>query len=185
MSREGYEKYFEILELSPDSSMTDVKSAYSRLKKLYSGDSIVLAPLADEFPERKRKKILKQIEEAYIILMALLEKESEKNAISKKSEASLGETEGAKENATLFSGSSLREIRENLGIQLHDISQQTKIRLEILKDIEQEKFDALPQESYLIGHLKNYASCIMLNPKKVADDYIKRYNEWLKAKEKG
>jgi curved DNA-binding protein CbpA len=185
MSKEDYKKYFEIIELSTDASMTEVRNTYSRLKKLYSGDSIAIAPLADEISEKKRKKILKQIEEAYIIIMALLEKESKKSVQPKKSEALESEGEGKKEERTIFSGPSLKEIREKLGIPLHDISHQTKIRLEILKNIELEKFDALPPEIYLSGHLKNYASCILLNPKKVADDYIKHYREWeKKAKDK-
>lgn len=56
MPREEMKKYLDILELGPSASLSDVKNAYSRLKKLYSEDSLALAPLADEFPEKKRKR---------------------------------------------------------------------------------------------------------------------------------
>jgi len=177
MSREDYRKYFEVLELDPEASMTEVRNAYARLKRLYSTDSIAITPLAAELPEKKRKKILKEIEDAHVIIMALLEKESQKAAQAKKA-AAAGQDEEAKVERAIFSGPLLKQIREQLGIGLHEISLSTKIRQEILTDIEQERFDDLPPEIYLAAHLKNYASCIMLNPKKVADDYLKRYREW-------
>jgi lipopolysaccharide export system ATP-binding protein len=78
MSREEYKKYLEILELDPDASLTGIKKSYLHLKRLYSTDSIAISPMADEFPEEKRKEILQQIEEAYSKLLALLEKEDKK-----------------------------------------------------------------------------------------------------------
>ncbi|MCK4791687.1 MAG: helix-turn-helix domain-containing protein, partial [Desulfobacteraceae bacterium] len=41
-----------------------------------------------------------------------------------------------------------------------------------------EKFDALPPDVYLRGHLINYANYLMLNPKKVAGEYMARYRSW-------
>jgi lipopolysaccharide export system ATP-binding protein len=78
MSREDYQKYLNILELDSEASLTEIKKSYLHLKRLYSTDSIVISPIADEFTEEKRKKILQQIEEAYTNLLALLEKEDKK-----------------------------------------------------------------------------------------------------------
>jgi curved DNA-binding protein CbpA len=45
MTRENLKRYFEILELDSDASFSEVKNAYFRLKRLYSTDSIVIAPI--------------------------------------------------------------------------------------------------------------------------------------------
>jgi lipopolysaccharide export system ATP-binding protein len=82
MSKEEYQKYLEILELNPKASLAEIKKSYLHLKRLYSTDSIAISPIAEEFPEEKRKEILIQIEEAYNNLLALLEKE-DKNILKK------------------------------------------------------------------------------------------------------
>lgn len=172
MSREEHKKYFEILELSSAASMSEIKMAFNHLKKLYSSDSMAISPIQDEFPKKKRRQILKEIETAYAKLMALLEEEQSESKYQHSS------SEGQEADRTSFSGPMLKELRENLGKELHEIALDTKIREEILEKIEQEKFDALPQETYLKAHLSNYAKCLFLDPKKVSDDYIKRYKAW-------
>lgn len=179
MSREEHKKYFEILELSPEASMSEIKMAFNHLKKLYSSDSMAISPIEDEFPQKKRRQILKEIDAAYAKLMALLEQEQSE---SKYQQSSL-DSEEQKADRTSFSGPMLKELRENLGKELYEIALDTKIREEILEKIEQEKFDALPQETYLKAHLSNYAKCLFLDPKKVADDYIKRYKVWKSSTE--
>jgi len=185
MSTEDYTKYFDILELSPDASISDIKNAYLRLKKLYSTDSIVISPLADEFSKKRRREIIKQIEKSYLKLMALMENEHRKPTHQRESLVSDNVPEEEKADITSFSGRQLREIRKKLEIQLYEIAMNTKIGIEFLRSIELEKFDALPPEAYLKAYLRSYASCLFLNPKKVADDYLKRYKEWKKeVKEK-
>jgi lipopolysaccharide export system ATP-binding protein len=78
MAREEYRNYLEILELGPDATLVEIKKSYLHLKRLYSTDSIVISPIAEEFSEEKRKEILQQIEDAYRNLLALLEKEDKK-----------------------------------------------------------------------------------------------------------
>lgn len=177
MSREDPKRYFEILELDSDASLREIENAYVRLKKLYSNDSMVISPVIDEFSNKRKKEILQQIEEAYLRLKILLNNDNI-NSIHEESLTSDNTSGGEKFDNTPYAGPVLKQIREKLGIQLHEISLNTKIRVEILENIELEKFDALPQEVYLKGHLRNYASCLLLNPKKVSDDYLKRYKEW-------
>jgi lipopolysaccharide export system ATP-binding protein len=78
MSREEYYKYLEILELSPDASLAEIKKSYIHLKRLYSTDSIAISPIEEEFPLEKRKEILAQIEQAYANILSRLEKEDKK-----------------------------------------------------------------------------------------------------------
>jgi len=183
MSREAYKKYFDVLELNPDVSLLEIRNAYIRLKKLYSSDSEILSPIADEFPQKQRDEILKQIEEAYKNLTDLLKSEQTRIAPPEKPLAS-GDMQKIKEEEPAYSGQVLRQIRERMGIELFDVALDTKIRTELLQNIELEKFDTLPPEVYLKGHLSNYATYLMLDSKKVVDDYLRRYRAWRSSKEK-
>lgn len=89
MDEEKYLEYFEILEVDGSATLAEVKSAYERLKKLYTTHSIVIEPLDDEFEEDDRQEILTEIEEAYQGLLRFIverdreEKEMEDTAIEK------------------------------------------------------------------------------------------------------
>jgi hypothetical protein len=183
MSREAYKKYFDVLELNCDASLLEIKNAYVRLKKLYSSDSEILLPIADEFPQKQREGILKQVEEAYKSLTDLLKSEQTRVAPPEKDLTSEDNKKKTEDNPA-YSGQALRQIRERMGIELFDVALDTKIRMELLQNIEREKFDVLPPEVYLKGHISNYASYLMLNPKKVVDDYLRRYRAWRSSKEK-
>lgn len=180
MSRKDHKRYFEILELNPDASMLEIKNAYLRLKKLYSSDSIVISPISEEFSEKMRQEILQQIEEAYTKLKVLLKSEYCKSIYNEKPLASGIDAHGKEADITSYGGYVLKQIRKKKGIHLYEVALETKIRIELLNNIELENFDGLPPEPYLKGHISNYASYLLLNPKKVADDYIKRYKVWKK-----
>lgn len=179
MSRKNLKGYFEILELDSEASLAEIRNAYVRLKRLYSTDSMVITPIADEFSKKRRVKVLQQIEEAYAKLNEELKDEHQKSITSgKPGMASESGAEGEKLESVSFSGDVLRQIREKRGIQLYEVALDTKIRVEILENIEYERFNALPQEVYLRGHVSNYARYLLLDPRKVADDYMRRYKAW-------
>ncbi len=178
MNQPELKKYFEILEVSPSASLREVHNAYLRLKKLYAGESIVLEALADEFPEKKRKKVLRQVEEAYAKLQAVLKSDTAKGTWKLTDGPSIEKRTVEKPiEFASFSGPVLREIRERLGLRLDDLSKQLKLRVELLKNIEAEKYEALPEATYLKGQVKSLARCLFLNPDKVAEDYLKRFLE--------
>ena len=85
MTRKNLKRYFEILELDLNASFSEVKNAYFRLKRLYSTDSIVMAPIADEFSKKRRLEVLQQIEEAYAKLNEALKDEYQKSTYFGKS----------------------------------------------------------------------------------------------------
>lgn len=177
MVKDELKKYFEMLELPPGAPLRDIHNSYLRLKKLYTGDSIVLAPLGEEFPEKKRKKVLDEIEEAYLKLLAVKKDEPSRTAF-------LFEDAPSPENAVDLptTGPSLRKIREKAGVDLSEISKELKVRIELLKSLEEERFEALPEAIYLKVHLKNYAVFLGLNPAKVIDEYLQRYQAWKEKK---
>ena len=182
MSKKELEKYFETLEISPDATITEIRNAYNRLKKLYSTDSVVISPIADEFSKREREEILEQVENAFKKLMESLKGQHGSSPVHTSFLASDDDPSAEKIEEESYSGSVLKQIREKMGIQLFEVSLDTKIRIELLESIENEKFDSLPQEVYLKGHLINYASYLRLKPNKVTHDYIARYRAWEERK---
>jgi ATP-dependent exoDNAse (exonuclease V) alpha subunit len=169
MDNNNNDKYFEILELSPDASLSEIKTSYRHLKKLYSTQSPVLSPLIDEIPEEKRHELIKQIEDAYMKLKRdyLSEKtEKQENTRYRVIQKSIPEFE-------VFSGNALKLMREVLGVELEDISLATGIPREHLKNIELEKFDLLPPKGYLRIYIMKYAEYLSLDPKHVVEDYMK------------
>jgi len=167
--------YYDILELSPEASLHDIHAAYLRLKKIYEGGPPASAPLAEEFPESRRQAVLAQVDLAYARILAAKRSGSSRPSPlfsdippARKS----GETPEAATRP--FSGPALRRIRERAQIELAQISQELKLRVELLKNIEEEKFEALPEPIYLKAHLKNFAAFLGLDPGQVVEDYLER-----------
>jgi len=190
MTDEDIRRDLNVLEVGPRATLSEIKNSYLRLRKLYAGGSIVLDPLGEEFSDKRRGRILQDIEEAYARLLVHY-----KNLASRPRAEEAGPGAGTAgdargqdtgigpgreedfENLT-FSGPALRAVREKRGIEIIEISKQLKLRQELLKGLEDERFEILPEEIYLKVHLKNLAACLRLHPTKVVDDYIARYREW-------
>ena len=77
-------------------------------------------------------------------------------------------------------GRTLRKLREKLGMGIHEMAVSTKIHYKILVNIEKERFAKLPEPGYLRWYLMTYAKRLSLDPKRVADEYMKRYRQWEK-----
>jgi flagellar biosynthesis protein FlhG len=76
---------------------------------------------------------------------------------------------------TEFTGGLFRAIREARGIDLHAISQKTKIGVGHLKAIEDERFETMPAVVYVRGFLVEYAKCLRLDVERVLATYLTRY----------
>lgn len=173
MNKEEYSKYFEILELTPDASLSEVRKAYLHLKELYSKESIVTLPIEHEISEDLNEEILQQIEDAYLNLLSLYKEEDITPERDIKKIIS---------DVIIFNGPALREIRERLSIDLRDVALVTKIQMQHLENIELEEYDSLPVDVYVRGYIASYAKYLSLDPKKVADDYMNEYYAWKEAR---
>lgn len=172
-------KYFEILELTPEASLYEIKCAYLHLKKLYSSASPVLFALGRDIPQEKRDRLLKQIDEAYKKLKEfyLSEKiEKEERTRYRVMQKSIPEFE-------IFGGNALKLTREVLGLELNEIALATGVAMEHLKNIEQERFDLLPPGGYLRIYVTKYAEYLSLDAKRVLKDYMKAFNNKQKGKD--
>jgi flagellar biosynthesis protein FlhG len=76
--------------------------------------------------------------------------------------------------ATEFTGALLRQLREARGIDLHAISQRTKITVAHLRAIEEETVKAMPAMVYVRGFLVEYARFLRLDVKRVLDTLYTR-----------
>jgi len=54
-------------------------------------------------------------------------------------------------------GSALCERRQEMGLTLDDVAEQTKIRKTYIRALEEERFEELPGKVYVVGFLQNYA----------------------------
>jgi len=77
-----------------------------------------------------------------------------------------------------YRGKSLKALRESKRIRLRRISNETRIGMAYLKDLEDERFDRFPGEFYFQSFTKAYAQSLGLNPEDVLADMQSGYEEW-------
>ena len=76
-----------------------------------------------------------------------------------------------------YDGARLRRARLRNGVELDEISGVTKVNPTYLRFIEEERFEELPAAVYVRGFVMGYASCIGLDPSRVAKSYMSRYQD--------
>jgi len=161
-----YKKCFEILELNENANFTDLKSSYRFLKKLYSKEQSTASSNAiEDFSNKRREEILKEIDDAYYKL-------KEYFLIIQKSATKKMPSISTKLN---FSGKALKDLRTEMAISIKEISSYTNISKTYLRAIEQEDFGSLPPAVYTQGFVKAYAEFLGLPTEKVVKDYMTKF----------
>lgn len=193
MKRIVEQTYYEILELSPNATAKEIQKAYEHAKETFHIDSLAVYSL---FSEKEINEIQTAIDEAYRVLMddtlrksydqshikAAVEQKWEKppeaGKILSEKKPSLSFT-GLSINVDeeTYRGKTLKLIRERIGIDLKNISGETKINIKMLEWIEEENLERLPALVYLKGFLKGYAQYLGLDPQKVIEGYLNLLNE--------
>jgi flagellar biosynthesis protein FlhG len=193
MKRIKEQTYYEILEVSPHATVKDVQSAYEHAKETYHRDSLAIYSL---FSEEEVIEIQAAAEEAYQVLMdetlrknydqTLIrvsggpqwERPPEVQKISQEKKGSLSFTDlSMNTEEEIYRGKTLRQIRENMGIDLKTISTETRINRKMLEWIEEEVIEKLPAAVYLKGFLKSYAQSLGLDPQRVVEGYFQFLTE--------
>lgn len=80
-----------------------------------------------------------------------------------------------------YDGEVLRRIRLELGMELEEIASITKVNPSYLANIEANCARGLPSPVYVRGFIKELAKCLGLDPKEVADSYMRGHAERLSA----
>ena len=192
--------YYEILEISPTATSKEIQRAYEHAKETFHADSVAVYSL---FSEDEVREIEDAVEEAYRVLMDEGLRESYNQAHLPV--LSVAETEPTETFSEAFGtsvekrpplsftglsfnvedgpyrGSTLKQVREGMGVELQTIANEMKINIKTLEWIEEEVFEKLPPLVYLKGFLKSYARSLGLDPSKVVEEYI-RFKEGSKEK---
>jgi DnaJ-class molecular chaperone len=200
--------YYEMLDVKPDATALEIRSAYNAALQIYQSDSLASYSF---FSPEERKEIITLLERAYFTLINEKEREiydnelirlgilnsTEKNAavkgpvsifdINRQRDASgMLKTHNAELKAKVsqnqrireilsqkdISGTDLKAIRNELGVAIENIHQETKIRIDYLNYIEENNIDKLPAAVYLKGFIKAYLKCLCIEP---ADEISVRY----------
>ena len=68
-------------------------------------------------------------------------------------------------------GKDLKNLRAALGVEIREIHDVTRISPTVIAHIEEDRFEALPDEFYLKRFLKTYAELLQVDPKPIVDGY--------------
>jgi cytoskeletal protein RodZ len=70
-------------------------------------------------------------------------------------------------------GENLREARHNKKVSLEDASRATRIKIDILEQLESDEFDRLAAPAYTKGFLKLYAEYLGLDGQSIVEAYLR------------
>ena len=195
------ESFYELLRVTPHSSVSEITSAYYAAKNAFSKDSLATYSL---MPEESSAEILAQLETAYLTLtnpdrrreydrkLANSEPfDSEEKMTSQELNTQTNPSAGysappeavvlPQTSASSISETSmadihlnLSQIRESKGLTLNDVSRITKIPLRYLQALESHDLKGLPAKVYIQGFLKNLAQLYRLEPKSTVSSYFEQ-----------
>jgi transcriptional regulator with XRE-family HTH domain len=74
----------------------------------------------------------------------------------------------------LHFGVTLRRAREQRGLSLHEVAEQTRISVRWLDALEDARTEQLPAPVFVIGYLRSYARALGLS----GDEVVDRYRAW-------
>ncbi len=179
---------YDLLEVEPTASEEIIRRANRRIRQIYAKDSPVVAGLYRRGP---LLKLHRKLDNAYETLMnpvkrrandALLFPNGKPREYTEKQQLlrefgvvpeERPEMPPIDEN-TVYSGSFLCQVREAHGLDLRDISDQSKIGMSYLNALEQENYSELPAVVYVRGFLIEYAKRLHLDKSQVLESYLGR-----------
>lgn len=168
------DRYFSILEITRETTFTEMKNSYIHLRNLYSRNNLSISPLIQSLSRKKQKLIVKEIDEAFRMLEKYYQEKKLENIRTKKEKIQKSRVP----TFEVIGGEALKMIREVLGIELEEISFLSGVPLKHLTNIELERYDLLPPDIYVKTFLKKYAGQLSLDSKKVVADYFKRMGDF-------
>ena len=182
--------HYEALDLEPGATAEEIRRAYRRARETYASDSIVVRGLD---PPERLAELHRRFEEAYEVLMDAEKRRAydlsvfpdgiptpppeERRRVTPAPGVPVvpaAPPEPELDPDVPITGAFLRQLREARGIDLHVVSQKTKIGVGHLRAIEDERFDLLPALVYVRGFLQEYAKALRLDVRRVLATYLER-----------
>lgn len=187
--------YYEILEIPRGTSQREIERAYQLAQATYAEDSLAGYSI---FAEGDVEAIRECIETAYRVLsdeelrrayddsLAAREAapesasswpaEPEPPAATVEASSALEAFEEFDEDSGAYDGARLRRSRLRRGMEIEDVARVTKVNPTYVRFVEEERFADLPARVYVRGFVSAYASCVGLDPRKVVDSYMRRFD---------
>jgi curved DNA-binding protein CbpA len=181
--------HYETLEVGPDAGPEEIERAYRLARATYADDSLAGYSI---FGQGDAAAIRERIETAYRVLsdsearraydgfLAGEARELEPAVLETpleihEAQIPLDAFEDLEDDTADFDGPRLRRARLRRGIELDDVARITKINPTYLAFLEEGRFGDLPARVYVRGFVAAYATCIGLDPTRVAGSYMKGY----------
>lgn len=181
------QNYYELLEVGPQASDEEIRTAYEKLKAIYS----LLTPgITILFTPEEVKQVQDKMEEAYrvlrdprsqreydLVMQGAWEKPIappprpiaiQRTLTSQQIREALGSDEVS------WSGESLGKIRRFLKLNIDELALEIKVSKHNLEAIEAEAISALPAPVYLKGFLRSFARALGLDSQRVGEEYLTR-----------
>ena len=196
MKENREENFYELLQINPHASTSEIVAAYHRVKNTFSKDNLATYSL---FSGQEIEKTTEKIEKAYQTLSnldkrhaydkkikilhgekgarALLEEFDHKNKTSHLTHLQPQKPSDIKPEKKIIllekgDGEELKKIRENLGHTLEEVSQNTKIQAKQIESIENQKALSIMARVYLQGYLKTLAKFYGVDPENTVKLYF-------------
>jgi flagellar biosynthesis protein FlhG len=170
---------YDVLGLEPGASREQIERAYRFSLEMYGEDALATYSLLEP---SELEGMRSRIREAYQVLIDPERRRAyddghgfappEPSAVPFQAVPEAGPEEV--ELPDVLTGPDLRRIREARGVSLRHMANVTKIGTRFLEYIEEDRFGFLPAPVYLRGFLQEYARMVSLNPRRVAEAYMKR-----------
>jgi hypothetical protein len=77
----------------------------------------------------------------------------------------------------ILTGKDLKQLRLEMGLSLEQISDRIKVRIGLLRSIEEDRFDQLPSRLHLKSYLTQYVQCLRIDTDAVVMRYLKRLDD--------
>jgi len=183
MKRLADQDHYEVLDVPRAASWGDIRRAYDLARQTYTGDAPAAFPL---FSAEERAHLFSRIEEAYRTLGDVQKRRAYDATLAERApdgvSASPTPDRATPESESLrigeVTGERLRQIRQQRGVSLDEIAERTRVNVDYLLFIEEEKMAALPAEIYLRGYLAQYAATLRLDAASVTQGYLTRFRAW-------
>lgn len=184
---------YDLLRVEPTASDEIIRRANRRIRQVYAKDSPVVGGL---YRKAALAKLHRRFDHAYEVLMDPIKRRANDASLFPDGKPTdmitqqlpaidigVAPTESERppmplvDETTIYSGEFLRQVREARGLDLRDISDQSKIGMSYLNALEEENYLELPALVYVRGFLLEYSKRLRLSQEDVLESYLSRLHE--------
>jgi curved DNA-binding protein CbpA len=181
---------YDILELTPDATPQEIRSAYLRLKSAYNKENIAHYTL---FSREETESMLQRVEDAYLVLSNPEKRKGYDSSQGLTQQGQVYNTPMPTYSSTVasvdpnasdvdllieseqdWSGAAIKRIREAKKISIEDLADYTRISKAYLIAMEEEEYMKLPAVVYCRGFLQQVAKRLKLPTEHMVNKYIAR-----------